>query len=79
MKKFSQDNMKDILWFPTKIEDINKERVNEVIQMLKTDNLNIYVSSPTFEGKTDKREKWMQTNYSFSPFSETLLKKIENP
>ena len=41
--------------------------------MLRTDNFNVYLGSPSFEGKLDKREKWMQTDYGYEKFSEELL------
>ena len=59
MKKFSDNNIEDILWSTIEIKEVNKDRINEVIGWLKHDNLNVYVSSPKFKDQTDKREPWM--------------------
>ena len=54
--------------------ELTKETVNGYISNLSLENVMINVLSKSFEGKTDKVEKWYGTRYSVRPIpSETLM------
>jgi insulysin len=60
--------------------DLAKESVNRYISNLSLDNVMITVLSKSFEGKTDKSEKWYGTQYSVRPIPvETLMQWQNSP
>jgi insulysin len=56
-----------------------KDLVNNFISNLTVENSMVTVMSKTFEGKTDKQEKWYGTNYSVRPVPPVTLEKWRNP
>jgi insulysin len=47
--------------------------------LCKPENLNIFLSSKSFEGKTDKEDQWFLTKYSIEKFADQLTEMITKP
>lgn len=61
------------------IENYNPELISEMLSYLKPENCSIAISSKTFEGKTDAKEKYYGTDYKVENFSLELIEKLKNP
>lgn len=82
MHLFEDDNIHDILSSRYLFKSFNKEAYQELLDGLKPEHLNIYLSSQKVDTLTDKEftvEYWYKTEYIKEKFSEDLLAKMKNP
>ena len=61
------------------IEKYDPELINEMLSYLKLENCSIVISSKTFQGQTDSKEKYFGTDYKIEDFSLELIEKLKNP
>ena len=61
------------------IENFKPDLITEMLGYLKPENCSIAISSKSFEGKTDSKEKYYGTNYKIENFSSEFLESIKNP
>jgi insulysin len=59
--------------------DFTKDLTLDLIGQLTVDNAIVTVMSKTFQGQTDKAEKWYGTEYSFERIPESTLNQWRNP
>lgn len=71
--------LKDVLGASFLMDTFRPDLINEHISYLKPENCNIIIMSKSFEGKTDQKEKYYDTDYKISNISKELLDKMKNP
>ncbi|KAH9424396.1 hypothetical protein DERP_004580 [Dermatophagoides pteronyssinus] len=71
--------IEDVLCANYLIDQFKPELINEHIDYLKPENCIIAISSKSFEGKTDSKEKYYGTDYKIINISNDLIEKLKNP
>lgn len=61
------------------LENYNPQLISEMLAFLTPENCSIAISSKSFEGKTDLKEKYYGTDYKIEEFSQEFLKTLRNP
>ena len=80
MPQFNDENVDQLIRARYVVDQFDQEKTREIAGMMcDPKNLNIYMRSKSFEGKTDQVDKWYATKYSVDPLSESLLAKINSP
>ena len=67
-----------ILAGPYKIYDYDPDLIHEFLDYFTPENMILYVISKTFEGKTNHKEKWYQTEYNIEDLEPDLCEKWSN-
>ena len=77
MPQFDEKNIKELIRSKYTNDDFDLEATKMYADMLcKPENLNIFVASKSFEGKTDKEDQWFLTKYNINNFSDEMVKMI---
>ena len=77
MQLFNDENVENILTSAYLIKSFDVEMTDKLSNLLYDhNNCNIYLSSKTWEGTTDKSEKWYGTQYSKEPICDKILSDI---
>ena len=61
------------------MENYREDLLREVLKRLEPSNLRVVLSSPKVYNHCDKTEEIYQIKYSQKPFSEEMLKVMNNP
>ena len=80
MPHFTDSNIEDIIRFKYEYDKFDKEATIKYAKLLcEPENVNIFLSSKSFEGKTDKEDQWFLTKYSKENISDDLISKMKSP
>lgn len=71
--------IEDVLSANYLLDQFKPDLINEHIEYLKPENCIIAISSKSFEGKTDQKEKYYGTDYKIIDMSAELIEKLKNP
>ncbi len=63
---------------PYKIYEYDPDLINDFLQYLTPENMMLFVTSSTFAGKTESKEKWYDTEYTLEVFTEENYEKWSN-
>lgn len=69
----------DILSANILVDQFDSDLITQNLSYLKFENCNIAISSKSFEGETDLKEKYFGTNYKIENFSQSFIELISNP
>lgn len=69
----------DILSANILLENYNPQLITEMLSYLTPENCSIAISSKSFEGQTDLKEKYYGTDYKIVEFSKEFLESLRNP
>jgi insulysin len=69
----------EILTGPFLYKEMDLGLVRSLVGRMLGPELRVDVLSPSFKRLADCKERWYETEYSVSPFSESLQRKLENP
>ena len=61
------------------LENYKPELITKMLDFLVPENCSIAISSKSYEGKTDSKEKFFGTDYKVEKFSPEFLDKMRNP
>lgn len=67
-----------VLAGPYKIYEYDESLIHEFLDYFTPENMILYVTSKTFEGKTNLKEEWYQTEYNLEDLDQDLCHKWSN-
>eukprot|EP01127_Copromyxa_protea_P010614 TRINITY_DN2597_c0_g1_i1.p1 TRINITY_DN2597_c0_g1~~TRINITY_DN2597_c0_g1_i1.p1 ORF type:complete len:920 (-),score=181.97 TRINITY_DN2597_c0_g1_i1:22-2781(-) len=67
-----------ILSGPYLFYEFDSALVNEVLKSLSPNNMNVTVTSKSFQGKTTQVEQWYKVNYNITDIDPAFIKELEN-
>ncbi|KAH7641203.1 insulin-degrading enzyme-like protein [Dermatophagoides farinae] len=71
--------IEDVLSANYLIDQFKPDLITEHIDYLKPENCIIAISSKSFEGQTDRKEKYYGTDYKIIDMGKDLIEKLKNP
>lgn len=80
MQKFEDSNIQNILRSGYVADIFDEQKISSIAsELCNPQNLNIYLRSKSLETECTETEEWYSTKHVITPFSESLLAKMNLP